>query len=437
MDIRILIVDDDSSIHTSIEESLNVKTFNGSTSVNALRRELFSFVPEEKQFIEISYSFDNAYQAEDALIMIEEAYKKGNPYELVIIDSRMPPGMDGPTAIEKIFDKYEDIDIILLTAYTDMTWEKIQKKIKYKDQFVYIKKPFDINVLRQIVSMLTVTRVKVKKIKGLLNEMSKDLEKRTRELNYTVEDYIKVEEKRKKALSIKHEFISTISHELKTPLTAAISVMKAFDRTELSDVQKSYVKILNETHEILLHILDNILDFSRLENDSLELHDVEFQYKKLVEMNVVQMMQSAKDKGNEINLQIDDRIPDNLYGDPGKIRQIYSNLIGNAIKFTDNGKIDVGLELLNDDDETVTVLTTIVDTGVGIKSSQYKKIFGHFSQADSSIQRRFGGSGIGLNVSKKLVEKMGGEIGVVSKVGEGSNFTFHIVLKKFKSAINS
>lgn len=433
MDYKILIADDDTSIHEAIESALHEDSYKGSNEIVSLKEDLFDFSVETPHSDSINYIFEHVFQAEEAIAKVDSASGVGVPFSLIIMDSRMPPGIDGPSAIERIFDKYRNVDIILLTAYSDLDWEDIQSRIKYKDQFIYLKKPFDINVLRQIVSMFASTSIKVESIKKQLNRYEEDLNKRTRELNSTVEDYLIAEKESRQAQNIKHEFISTISHELRTPLTAAISIMKAFERTGLSEEQISYLKIVNETHDILLHILDNILDFSRLENNNLELYEKVFNYKKLVNMNVIHMTQTASENENVINVRIDERIPDYLIGDPSKIRQIYANLLGNAIKFTQKGKIDVILELLNEDENTATILTSIVDTGIGIDSSQYEKIFSYFSQADSSIHRQFGGTGIGLNVSKQLVEKMNGKIGIVSKLKEGTNFSFHIVLKKIRN----
>lgn len=430
MYFRILIVDNDSSVHEVIKSTLVEDSFKGSKNIESLRSDFFSINIDTPLLETVSYSFDSAYHVEEAIEKIDGASEKGLPYSLIIMDSKTTSEIDVLAIIETIFNKYGNINIILLAKYSDLKWEDIKKRTKYKDQFVYLKKPFDINVLRQIVSMLVFTTIKIESIKKQVNSLEGDLKKRTKELNSTVEDYLQIEEKREQALAIKHQFISTVSHELRTPLTAAISIMKAFEKTNLDSEQNSYLKIVNETHEILLQILDNILDFSRLENNRLELYEILFDYKKLVKMQVKHMEEIARENGNHITLNIDDTIPDQLYGDPGKIRQIYTNLLGNAIKFTNNGTINVILEVLNEDNSSMTILTSIVDTGVGVDVSEYDTIFSYFSQADSGVHRKFGGTGIGLNVSKMLIEKMGGKIGVASKPGEGSNFTFYIFLKK-------
>ncbi len=430
MNFKILIVDDDASIHDVIKNALHEKAFMESKEIKTIQKDLLDINTNMLQTETINYLCDSAYLEEEAVEKVNIAFTRDEPYSLIIIDSGLQQGIDGSDSIDKILNKCNNVGRIILTKYPDLNWDDLKRQNKYHDQFIYLKKPFDIDVLRQIVLMFASASIKAGNLKTQIKFLEENLELRTRELNNTVEDYLQVEQKREQALNAKHQFVSIISHELRTPLTAAISIMKAFERTNLDSEQKSYLKIVNETHEILLNIIDNILDFSRLENNKLELYEILFDYKKLVKMNIKHMEEMANENGNTININIDSNIPDQLYGDPGKIRQIYTNILGNAVKFTNNGTIDVILELLNESSDNVTILTSIMDTGIGIDASQFEKIFTYFSQGDSGIHRKYGGTGIGLNVSKKLIERMGGKIGVVSKAGEGANFTFHIVLKK-------
>lgn len=169
LEYRILIVDDDPSIHDVVECALMEDFYSENDCIENARDELFDVKEASKNLQTINYKFDSAFQGEEAIKMIDCAVDEGLPYSLAIIDSRMPPGIDGPTTIERIFNKYSDIDIILCTAFSDMHWQDIKRKVKYKDRFVYLKKPFDIYVFRQFVSLFA---FKKRKIDMLDKEMS-------------------------------------------------------------------------------------------------------------------------------------------------------------------------------------------------------------------------------------------------------------------------
>lgn len=158
LDYKILIVDDDPSIHEVVECALIEDSHMTGINLESIRTELFELEETIVEDDSINYIFDHAYQGEEALIKIDDAHDKGNPYSLAIVDSRMPPGIDGPTAIEKVFDKYDNIDILFCTAYSDISWQELKGRVKYKGNFAFIKKPFDIYIFRQFVFMFAYKR---------------------------------------------------------------------------------------------------------------------------------------------------------------------------------------------------------------------------------------------------------------------------------------
>jgi len=228
----------------------------------------------------------------------------------------------------------------------------------------------------------------------------------------------------------KSEFLANMSHELRTPMNAVIGFNEILLETELSDKQRHYAEIVQRSGGALLDIIEDILDFSKIEAGKLELDILDFNLLSLVEGFSETMALRAHNKGLKLFCIVDPDVPLFLRGDPGQLLQILNNLAGNAIKFTSEGKVVIHVSIESQKDGEVKLYFSVTDTGVGIPEDKTKLIFEKFTQADSSTSRRFGGTGLGLAISKQLVEMMGGDIGVRSKVGEGSEFWFSVLLEK-------
>ena len=238
---------------------------------------------------------------------------------------------------------------------------------------------------------------------------------------------IDAEADRDRALDASHsksQFVATMSHELRTPLNAIIGMSELLSSNDLTDRQRNYVEKINESAEALLGIISSILDFSKIEAGKVQLDERRFDLEGIVCGTVDVLAHTARQKGLGLHSFIDPALPPILEGDPDRLRQILLNLIGNAVKFTDEGRVIVRAFPDSAIASTVIVRFEIEDTGIGIASDVLPKLFEPFVQADDSASRRFGGTGLGLSISKRLVEIMGGTVSVTSEAGVGSRFGF-------------
>lgn len=222
----------------------------------------------------------------------------------------------------------------------------------------------------------------------------------------------------------KSEFIANMSHEIRTPMNAVIGLAQLALSTDLNLKQRDYLQKIHLSSRSLLGILNDILDYSKIEAGRLDIESVEFNLEEVLQNITNLFIVSAEEKGIEMVYAIDPQLPLTLKGDPLRIGQVLSNLVGNAIKFTEQGEIDIAVRGQVQRDGAVLLECSVRDTGIGMSAEQMQRLFAPFSQGDGSITRRYGGSGLGLAISQRLVQMMGGEISVESEAGQGSVFRF-------------
>ncbi len=231
----------------------------------------------------------------------------------------------------------------------------------------------------------------------------------------------------------KSEFLAKMSHEIRTPLNGIIGMANTLETLDLNDKQADAVHIILKSADLLLSIINDILDFSKIEAGKMVIEETPFKLREEMDATVSLFRPRALEKGIKLHFNADKNVPDSIIGDPFRLKQVISNLIGNAIKFTYEGRIELTVEKIKNNNGYLTLLFAIEDTGIGIPKEKLNDIFGSFSQADGSTTRKFGGTGLGITISKQLVELMGGEMWVESPSSistdpqyNGSKFSFTI-----------
>lgn len=266
-------------------------------------------------------------------------------------------------------------------------------------------------------------------------EMQHSIDQATSDLRETLEQLeiqnveLDIAKKRaQEAARVKSEFLANMSHELRTPLNGVIGFTRQMLKTQLTNSQTDYLQTIEKSANNLLNIINDILDFSKLEAGKLALENIPFEFQDSLDEVVALQATSAHEKGLELTLKVDPKIPSGLVGDPLRIQQILTNLVGNSIKFTERGNIDISVELKSSKEDRVELQFMVRDTGIGISERQQAQLFQAFSQADASISRRYGGTGLGLVITQKLVGQMGGDISLTSRLHQGSTFWFTVKL---------
>ncbi len=318
----------------------------------------------------------------------------------------------------------EEVELIITTkAGKEKTVLVSTSLVKYKNQQMLLSAWRDITSRKMAEQEMARYAEQLLQAKSSAEAQAEILANQTRDL----------EEAREQALEasrLKSEFVANMSHEIRTPMNGVIGMTGLLLDTVLSPEQQEYAEIIRTSAESLLTIINDILDFSKIEAGKLTLEVIDFNLRGVVDEAIDMLAQRASQKHLEFVSFVTEDVPVYLRGDPGRTRQVIVNLLNNAIKFTEKGEVSLTVSVEMETESSTMVRFRVKDTGIGIAPERANRLFKPFSQADGSTTRKYGGTGLGLTISKQLVEMMGGKIGVESQQGAGSEFWFTAILKK-------
>jgi signal transduction histidine kinase len=438
---RILVIDDNQAIHGDFRKILAPSTTSADILDDA-EAALFGDAPAPIKLPE--FQIDSAYQGQEGFALIEKSLTENHPYAMAFVDVRMPPGWDGVETTQKIWEKYPHLQVVICTAYSDYSWDEMLKKFGYSDRLVILKKPFDnIEVLQLAISMTEKWRLyhqaklHLNEMEAMVRERTIELQNANAELSRTNQLLIVATERTQKLAAaalvtskIKSEFLANMSHEIRTPMNGVIGTINLLLETRLTPEQHEFAHTIKVSADALLCIINDILDFSKIEAGKMTIEKIGYNLNDTIKGVIELLLPRAQARGLNLNSQIAPGTHTQVVGDPSRLRQILLNLISNAIKFTDQGEVSLTIHQTAETDEGATLHFAVRDTGIGLSEESQNKLFESFVQADTSTTRRFGGTGLGLAICRKLVELMGGSIGIHSSLGHGSTFWFNLPLTR-------
>ncbi len=399
--LRVLVIDDNLSIHEDFRKILQPGT--ETQGLDEARASLFGGESFQKALVR--FELDYADQGQAALALVQMARREGRPYAVAFVDMRMPPGWDGLETIERMWEVDPEIQTVICTAYTDHSWEDIIRRLGCDDRLLILQKPFSTVEVSQLVASLTAKWKLARQARQRL-------------------------EAAEAANIAKSQFLANVSHEIRTPMNGILGMSELLRQTPLNDKQRRYIETLHKSGMALLQVVNDILDISRIESGKPKLDSIAFDLRQLVKDVLELFSGPIESKGLRLTVELADNLLPEYEGDPVRIRQILTNLLGNAVKFTTQGEIALHVAGVEETVGTTTLCLKVRDTGIGIEPAVQAKLFTPFTQADGSTTRKYGGTGLGLAIVKQLAHMMGGIVGVDSVLGRGSTFWCTIQLQK-------
>jgi len=436
---RILVTDDNTAIHDDFRK-IFASGLQSDSALSAAETALFGepLVQADASTARMRFRIDFASQGPEALAMVGRARTEGAPYAVAFLDVRMPPAWDGIETAARIWAEEPDLQIVICTAYSDYSWTDMLDRLGRSDRLVILKKPFDNIEVLQLASALAEKHRLTSDAKQRMENLESRVKERTQELldsNSRLAELNRqllranehAKEMTQKAVvagQAKSEFLANMSHEIRTPMNGILGIAELLADTALSGPQLEYARTILDSSRSLLTVLNDVLDFSKIEAGKMGLEALPVNLRELM-ANVAGLMSvQAGNKSLRMAMHVADDVPPLVCADPGRLRQILINLCGNSVKFTHTGGIGLHVKAVGHGQRCVTLRFEVRDTGIGIPADRVDALFQPFVQADSSTVRRFGGTGLGLSIVKRLVELMGGEVGVETQEGRGSTFWF-------------
>ena len=412
---RILVVDDDASVREAYRKILARPQNDGLADARAGLFDDEPVPPAARGF-----SVECVEQGQLAIDRVAAGIARGESFAMAFVDMRMPPGMDGLATAKGLWKHDPDLQIVLATAYSDCSWERVLAELGSTDRLLILKKPFDPVEAQQLAEALVRKRTLLDEVRKREVDMEARILTRTRELS---EALVAAEA----ATRAKSEFLANMSHEIRTPMAAILGFADLLCGPELTREQHDeHVEIIRRNGGHLLSILNDILDLSKIEAGQMLVERVPSDPGAILAgvASLLRVRASVK----ELNLELvyEGTVPERIQTDPTRFRQIVMNLVGNAIKFTEKGGVTLRVSMLDPESDAPRLRVAIEDTGIGIPAEKRNQLFRAFAQSDATTTRRFGGTGLGLAISKQLARLLGGDVDVESTEGKGSTFTVTI-----------
>ncbi len=358
-------------------------------------------------------------QGDEALHAAEAAAADNAPFAVAFLDMHMPPGSDGLWTARRLRALSPDLHIVIVSGCLDIGLKELARQVPPPDKLIYLQKPCHCDEIRQLAAACGARWRVERELRSSRAQLETLVERRTADLK-------KALEAAQAAGEVKRQFLAMMNHELRTPMNGIIGTTQLLMATALNEEQRAYVGSTYRCSLSLLSLLDDILDFVKINTGTLELNATDFDLPALCRTLERVFKPRFDQKGLSWKLTVGPGVPTMVKGDLLRLRQVLTNLISNALKFTEHGGIDIGVALTGQRGRRTMLEFAVTDTGIGIPPEKHAAVFEPFTQVDASTTRGHGGSGLGLAFSRSVIERMDGRIELESRPGEGS--TFRVIL---------